>query len=303
MTANAYNGWKPELPGQLPPGGVPGMAAGEQAGQGQLLTYNSAGYITLVTGAVPCVVAAGVANEKLSPGAPFNAVAGQSAISVWTGYGSGAPASEESGDNFTIADTCTPAWGASSDALGKLSNFGGDNRPLMGLVFGLSPFVAEDSTGASAGTPRAWVGPVAQAVARGVLMANSALLGSHTYAVDAGAGTDLTEVIFSNPRAPYHGLITAIEYIPNATLGADGTNYKTLTVTKYDKDGANGVVVGTLSTAAGFATKWKAYAFTLSAVAHALEVLEGDNFTIQNSHAASGSVTPAGELRVLGKVI
>lgn len=307
MTANANNGWCPELPGQLPPGGVPGMAAGEQAGQGQLLTYNSAGYITLVTGVVPGLVSAGVANVKLSPGSPSNAVAGQAKISVWTGYGSGAPASEETSDNFTITDTCTPAWGASSDALGRLSNFSGSNRPLMGLVLGLSPFCAEDSDGASAGTPRAWVGPVAQAVARGLLMAGgadgAALLGQHTYAVDAGAGTDLTEVIFSSSRAKYHGIITAIEYIPNATLGADATNYKTLTVTKYDSNGANGVVVGTLTTVLGFATKWKAYAFTLSVVAHALEVLEGDNFTIQNSHAVSGAVTPAGVIRVVGKVI
>ncbi len=307
MSANGNNGWCPELPGQLPPSGVPGLAAGERAGQGQLLAYNAAGYVTLVDGATPGLVPAGVANVKLSPGSPSNAVNGQAKIVVWTGYGGGAPASEESGDNFTIADTCTPAWGASSDALGKLSNFGGFNRSLMGLVLGITPFVAEDSDGASAGTPRAWIGPVAQAVARGLLAAGGAnggaLLGQHTYAVDAGAGTDLTEVIFSTPRAKLHGIIIAIEYIPNATLGADATNYKTLTVTKYDANGANGVVVGTLTTVAGFATKWKAYTFTLSVVAHALEVLEGDNFTIQNSHAVSGAITPAGVLRVLGKVI
>jgi hypothetical protein len=109
-------------------------------------------------------------------------------------------------------------------------------------------------------------------------------------------------VLFSAARAKLHGLITSIEYIPNATLAADATNFKTLTVTKYNAAGAGGVVVGTLTTVLGF-TKWVAASFTLSAVAHALEVLEGDNFTIQNSHAASGAVTPAGVLRVNGKVI
>jgi hypothetical protein len=212
---------------------------------------------------------------------------------MWWGFGGGAPGSTVTGsDTPTAASQCVPVWCASENAVGLLSNYSGSNRSMVGLCFGLN----DD------GSPRYWSGPVAQAVARSVHANTAALLGSHTYAVDAGAATDLTEVIFSNPRAPLHGIVTGIDLIPNATLGADATNYKTLTVTKYNSAGSGGVVVGTMTTILGL-TKWVAYAFTLSATASHLEVLEGDIFTIQNSHTVSGAVTPAGVLRVYGKVI
>jgi len=303
MAANANNGWCPELPGQLPPGGVPGMAASEQAGQGQLLVYNSAGYVTVVTGAVPCLVAAGVANEKLTPGSPSNAVAGQSKVVVWTGYGGGAPASEENGDNFTIADTCTPAWGASSDALGKLSNLSGSNRPLMGLVFGLTPFVAQDSDGTSVGTPRAWVGPVAQAVARGVLMATDFPHAWFTI-TDAAASTATTERAI--PRAKLHGLVTRIEFV-GAAIAADNTDYVTITIAKRGLADAYAAAttLGTYDSRAannGAISAFTPAAFTLSVVAHALELLETDVVTIAVVKGGSGKQL-IGEFLVDGKVI
>jgi len=146
-----------------------------------------------------------------------------------------------------------------------------------------------------------WSGFAGWMAARTAHIADNVLFGQHAYLVDAGAATDLTEIQFSQARAKLHGKITSIEFIANATLAADATNYKTLTVTKYAADGTAPVVVGTMTTVL-VTTKWVAKAFTLSAVAGALDVLEGDTFTIQNSHTASGAVTPAGVIRINGKV-
>jgi len=267
------------------------LPASSVVGRGQFTTVSaSTGYAALNDGTVPNQLAGGIGYpNELSD---VSSVAGAAAVQLWEGWGYGLPASTESNDGFANSDFGVPFYIANENTPGALSNFSGSNRSLGGLVFGLAPD----------GTPYFWTGAVAALVAKGVAAASAVTAGSHNYAVDAGAGTDLTEVIFNGPPAKLHGRITGVDYIPNATLGVDGSNYKTLTVTKYDANGANGVVVGTLSTAAGFATKWKTYAFTLSATSANLDKLEGDVFTIQNAHTGSGSVTPAGQIRVTMKV-
>lgn len=266
------------------------MAASVAPARGQFMMQNGSGYALIASATVPNLTALGPADRDEDAGAND----GDAKILTWCTFVSQYANSTISGDAILDSDMGVVAWAAGPGTIGKLSNSSG-NRSMLGLAYGLD-FEAGNRT------PLVWSGPVAHSVAKGVHVADNALLGAHTYAVDGGDGTDFTEAIFSQPRAKLHGRITAIEFIANATLAASGgTNYKTLTVTKYDSTGANGVVVGTMTTVL-VTTKWVAKAFTLSGTSANLDVLEGDIFTIQNSHAGSGATTPAGVLRVVGKV-
>ena len=265
------------------------LGAGVLPMQGNLLQLVS-GYGQLVSGSVPNGISLGPADRDA---VDAGVAASDGKMLTWNTFVSGYVASTSSNDGFAATDMGVVAWGKDYQTPGKLSNLAGSNRSMLGLVFGLDYEINR--------TPLMWVGPVAHCVARSVHAVDNYVFGAHNYAVDAGAATDLTETQFNIPRAKVHGLITGIEFIANATLAADATNYKTLTVTKYAADGTTPVVVGTMTTVL-VTTKWVAKAFTLSAVAGALNILEGDTFTIQNSHAASGAVTPAGQIRITGKV-
>lgn len=205
-------------------------------------------------------------------------------------------------DGFSAANVGTAWWIADTETPGALSHTGtvaGVNlkdRTLGGLVLGL---VRKGSTAI-----RFWVGPVAQAIARGVLLANSFPGGSWAKAVDASASTDLAEVALDNqPKA--HGPVIAVEFlVEGTTLAASGTsNYATLTLSKRDGAGGVAVVVATADSQTTAWTQWTAVTFALSAVAGAVNGLETDIFTIQRTHTGSGAALPAGRLRVIRKVI
>lgn len=267
------------------------LAASESGGRGQFMTISPAtGLASLNDGTVPGQIAGGiVAVQTLTES---SSVAGNASARLSQQVTRNNPASTISGDGFAAADIGKPFWIASENTPGKLSNYGGSNRSMGGFVVGIDdndcPILVSGVTG--------------QLIGRSAMVSDAIVLGSHKYAVDAGAATDLTEIQFSDARAKLHGVITSIEFIANATLAADATNYKTLTVTKYAADGTTPVVVGTMTTVL-VTTKWVAKQFTLSAVAGALNILEGDLFTIQNSHTGSGAVTPAGVIRINGKAI
>lgn len=205
-------------------------------------------------------------------------------------------------DGFTAASVGTVWWHADTETPGALSHTGtvaGANlfdRSLGGLVLGL----------VRKGSPaiRFWVGPVAQAIARGVLLANAFPGGSWAKAVDASASTDLAEVVIDNqPKA--HGPVIGVEFlVEGTTLAASGTsNYATLTLSRRDGAGGVAVVVATADSQTTAWTQWTAVTFALSAVAGAVNGLETDIFTIQRTHTGSGAALPAGRLRVIRKVI
>ena len=111
-------------------------------------------------------------------------------------------------------------------------------------------------------------------------------------AIDAGAVTDLTETVI--PRAQLHGTVTGFRYTPSATLAADATNYKTITISKRTAAlPGTAVVLATLTSVLGF-TAFTPRAFTLSAVANVLDLLPTDIITISNGHTASGAIVPVG---------
>lgn len=289
-TASYTNGWTPVQPGtQLPSGNTVSLAASAQAGHGQALYYDASGNVALNDGTAPGLISAGIAEPgKLSV---LSAIAGASATMVHMGLGCGQPASTIANDSFTAADVCTVAFDAGNGVPGKLSNYSGSNRSIMGLVFGLD----------DAGNPRVWSGPVASLCARALLAANQTRLAS-TEIADAAASTAISEKTIDH--AQLHGLVTSIVF-NGAAIAADNTDYITVTVSKRDGAGGAAVVLGTLDTRAannGAVTAFVDKPFTLSVVAGALYLLETDIVTITTVKGGSGKVI-TGPVIVNGKVI
>lgn len=289
MATASTNGYAPELQSVLPLLPSAPLQATVTAGAGQIMFYNASGDIGPTDGAVPSLVSAGILwPAKAVTGAT---VAGDASTYVFQGVGCGAPASTGSNDGFTKVDVCTPAFAFSVDAIGKKSNLSGVNRPLVGLVLG----VAAD------GTPHLWSGPVAQTIARGLLIANASLLASFAIA-DAAASTTTAERII--PRAELHGLVTSVKFA-GAAMTSDETDYVTATISKRDGAGGAAVVMATLGTRAanqGAVTALVPIAFALSAVAGALALLETDVVTLTVAKGGAGRAL-TGAITVNGKVI
>lgn len=294
MTASASNtnGWAPEgIGSQLPPDSVTPLQASLTVGRGQYVTYNASGHAALNDGTVPGLVCAGVGYP--APVSGSSTTAGQAFAQIWQGFGQGNPGSTVTLDSFSAADVCTPAYIKDENTLGKLSNYSGSNRSLAGLVFGVSPDARL--------LPRAWVGPVAQAVARGVLMADAFPLAS-TEIADAAASTAIAEKAIRRPKIK--GTITSIEFT-GAAIAADNTDYITVTVSKRDGAGGGAVSLGTYDSRAannGAVTAFTPAVFTLSVVAGALYLLPTDVVTITTVKGGSGKVI-TGTVLVNGKAI
>ncbi len=290
-TANPHNGWAPELPGGIPGGSSVPLQAAAQAGQGQTLFFNAAGDAALNDGTVPGLVCAGVAYPaKMSVA---GVAAGDASINLWTGFGSGAPCSTISGDNFTKAHTCTPAFAATEGTLGRKSNYSGSNRSLAGLVLGVN----DDDT------PRAWVGPVAQCVARGVLIADNFALASFSVA-DAAASTAIAERPMRRPKVK--GTVTDVTYT-GTVIAADNTDYVLITIAKRSLADAYAAATtiatfDTRITGQGGFTALTPTSLTLSGTAANLQLLETDIVTIVTTKGASGKVL-TGEFLVNGKAL
>lgn len=286
----SFNNWTPEEYGtQLPASGLVPLQALAQVGRGQFATYDASGYAALNDGTMPGLICAGVGYP--STPSDVSPLAGRASLSVWTGYGGQAPASTISGDGFTQADTCTPAWIASENALGRRSNYLGANRSLAGLVVSVSSGLA----------PRAWVGPIAQAVARGVLIANAYPLAETSF-TDAAASTTTVERAITRPKI--HGTVTSIEFA-GAAIAADNTDYATITISRRDGAGGAAVVLGTYDTRAanqGAVTAFVPALFSLSLVSGVLNLLETDIVTIATTKGGAGKAL-VGSVLVNGKAI
>ena len=288
---NYFNGWAPIGPStQLPSGDTLPLAASSQAGQGNAVYFDAAGNVALNDGTVPGLVCAGVVYPtKLSV---LSTIAGASALMVHQGYGTGEPDSTIANDSFSAADQGVVAFDAGNGVPGKLSNYSGSNRSIMGLVFGVD----------DAGNPRVWAGPVASLVARSALIAKNFPLASHSIA-DAAASTTTAERAVSF-RPHVKGTVAAIEFT-GAALAIGDTDYVTVTVSKRDGAGGGAVVLATYDSRAandGAAVAFIPKAFTLSVVAGALYLLETDVVTITVAKGGSGQVI-TGNVLVSGKAI
>jgi hypothetical protein len=203
------------------------------------------------------------------------------------------------GDGFSEADVAVPFYVADGNTPGKLSHNGSKNRSLGGLVIGL----AQEGQ-----TPvRIWPGPIAQLLARAALAVNAASAGLVAYPADGGATNDIGSTSSATsslmiPRTKTHGVITSIEIVPSASLSATSGNDRTITVWKVDTLGvASPVSVGTFTTTTALVAQTAA-AFTLTATAADLNLLETDMLTYSTVHASAGAVIPQSAIRVNMKV-
>jgi hypothetical protein len=252
------------------------LAAGVVPYEYQLIGRNAAGFgviMTAATGLIPL----GQADADTPIAGAASGDAETVALGQWfAGYRN----SSGAGDTFVDADFGKVAWCVDNQTMGKLDGA----RSMLGLFMGM--------TGTNKDEPRLWTGVAGYVAARATHLANQAPIGLFVYPVDAGAGTALAETII--PRAQLHGTVTGFRYIPSATLAADATNYKTITISKRTAAApGTAVVLATLTSVLGF-TEWTPRAFTLSAVAGVLDLLPTDIITIKNAYAASGAVVPVG---------
>lgn len=290
-TAQANAAWKPiGTESSLQTGMQMPQPANSQIGRGQFVTASpSTGYASLNDGATPGQIGVGIGYPAYKTHS--DATAGNSAVLLWQGESRGIPSSTADNDSFGATDVGVTYYVADENTPGRLSNRAGNNRSMHGLVLGLFN-----------GLPVLWSGVVAWCVARAVHVVDAFPDARYAKAIDAGAATDLAEA--NVPRARVHGKVTRVDFVvEGTTLAASGaTDYKTMTLSKRDGAGGSPVVVATVDTQTTAFTQWTAVSFTLSAVAGALDLLETDLLTIQESHASSGAIIPAGTLRVFTKV-
>jgi hypothetical protein len=276
------------------------LAADEQAAKLQYLTLDpSTGMASLGDDAVPGQISAGYV--RVSDLTDTNATAGNARARVAWGFAVHSNPSTIANDTPATADVAKPIFLAPDNTPGLLSHTGTvagsnlKNRSLLGLALGK---VKEGSAAIYH-----WVGPIAQAVARAVMVADGYVGGSLAKAIDAGATTDLSETLLDNVTG-LHGKVASVRFIVSgSTLAASGTtNYKTMRLWKRPASGGTAVLVASADTQTTAWTQWETVTFTLSAVAGAVDKLETDVFTVDESHAASGAIIPAGKLVVDMKV-
>lgn len=266
------------------------LAASAQVGRGQFATVSlSTGYAALNDGATPNQACAGFGDPSVL--SDVSSSAGEARVRLSQRWTKGLPASTESNDGFTDADFAAPFWIANENTPGKLTNLSGDNRSLGGLVMGLD----------TDGNPILFAGPIGWTLGRAAHALDRVVGASHQIA-DAAANTATTERPIV--RTPVHGPVTGIDFT-GAAVAADDTDYVTATVSKRDGAGGAAVVLGTYDSRAaneGAITALVPAAFTLSAVAGALNLLETDIVTITIVKGGSGKVL-TGAFRLVQKVL
>lgn len=116
--------------------------------------------------------------------------------------------------------------------------------------------------------------------------------------VDAvGATADSTNPV---AEAPFEGAVTAVTYTPDSAITGANTETRTLTLVNKGSDGTGTTVVATLALTSGVnAAAFDEKALTLSVVAHATEVNEGDVLALASVHSgSSGLADPGGLVQV-----
>lgn len=248
------------------------------------------GYMSAAAANTPGQIAAGFADRD-SDG---STTAGRAEMVGRWNFVSGFPNSTASNDAILSTDIGVPFWFVDNQTIGKLSHVTGSNRTLGGLAFGID----EDN-----GTPIIWCNPLAWAIARALLAASSAILGSHQIN-DAAANTATTERAIVS--ANLHGTITSVEFV-GAAVAADNTDYDVITIARRDAADAyaSATTIATYDTRAagqGAISAFVPAAFALSAVAGVLNVLETTRYTITVVKNGAGKVL-SGAFTINGQVL
>jgi len=113
-------------------------------------------------------------------------------------------------------------------------------------------------------------------------------------AVAAGA-TASTAIL----EAPFDGTVTAVTYTPIANITGDNTNTRTLTLVNKGLDGNGTTVIATRALTTGVnSTDFNEDTLTLSVVAGATTVVEGDVLAWVSTFAAAGLADPGGLVQI-----
>lgn len=130
-------------------------------------------------------------------------------------------------------------------------------------------------------------------------MADTAPLALYPAAVAppvATAGNDADTPVFV---APFACTVTAVTYVPSATITGAATNNRTLSLRNKGQAGAGTTVVATLNFANGVnATAFDEKAITLSSTPADLVLAAGDVLALQSLHVGTGITDPGGLVRV-----
>lgn len=101
-------------------------------------------------------------------------------------------------------------------------------------------------------------------------------------------------------EAPFAGTVTSVTFTPEADVTGQATNFRTFSVVNKGADGNGATVVATLafSSAPVAATDFDEKAITLSVVAGATTVAEGDILAWVEAVTGSGLASPGGLVQV-----
>ncbi len=93
----------------------------------------------------------------------------------------------------------------------------------------------------------------------------------------------------------FAGVVSAVTYVPTATITGAATNNRTISVVNRGQDGSGSTVVASLNFAAGVnATGFDEKAITLSVVANATTVAAGDVLELRSAAVGTGIADPGG---------
>src|SRR5688572_24992635 len=95
------------------------------------------------------------------------------------------------------------------------------------------------------------------------------------------------------------GRVTSVTYTPEAASTGDNTNKRTYTLVNKGQAGAGTTVIATLDLVTGNnLVAFDEKAATLSVVANAVNVVQGDILAWTSTHAGTGLVDPGGTVKV-----
>lgn len=98
-------------------------------------------------------------------------------------------------------------------------------------------------------------------------------------------------------EAPFDGTVTSVSYTPEANITGANTETRTLTLVNKGATGAGTTVVATLALTSGVnGTAFDEKALTLSVVAGATTVAEGDILAFVSTHSGSTGLADPGGL-------
>lgn len=108
------------------------------------------------------------------------------------------------------------------------------------------------------------------------------------------AASDYDETV---GEAPFAGTVTSVTYTPEANITGANTETRTLTLVNKAADGNGTTVVATLALTSGVSTTdFDEKALTLSVVAGATTVAEGDILAFVSTHSGSTGLADPGGL-------